>query len=94
MALLNVSPWGDTLNGAPGPQPGVDDYVGQEQGQYDDIFGPGFNGMDFIEAARPRSSRLEVATAPEPSASTSGSSSMTPRTTRRSGRCTTRLDST
>jgi len=53
MALLNVTPWGDTINGAPGPQPGVYDYVGQEQGQYDDVFGPGFNGMDFIEAARP-----------------------------------------
>ena len=54
MALLNVSPWGDTLpNGSPGPQPGVYDYLGQEQGQYDDVFGPGFNGMDFIEAARP-----------------------------------------
>jgi hypothetical protein len=53
MALLNVSPWGDTLNGSPGPQPSVYDYVGQEQGQFDDVFGPGFNGMDFIEAARP-----------------------------------------
>ena len=54
MAFLNVSPWGDTVpGGGPGPIPSIYDYAGQEQGQYDDVFGPGFNGMDFIEAARP-----------------------------------------
>ncbi len=47
MAFLNVSPWGGAT------VPSIYDYVGQEQGQFDDIFGPGFNGMDFIEAARP-----------------------------------------
>ncbi len=47
MAFLNVSPWGDTSI------PSIYDYVGQEQGQYDDYFlgGPG-SAISFIVSGR------------------------------------------
>jgi hypothetical protein len=46
-AFLNVSPWGGATI------PGIYDYVGQEQGQYDDYFTSGpFNALTFIVEGR------------------------------------------
>jgi hypothetical protein len=46
-AMLNVSPWGGTSI------PSIYDYVGQEQGQFDDYFSPGpFNALTFIVEGR------------------------------------------
>jgi hypothetical protein len=48
MAFLNVPTW------APGqPMPGRNDYVAQEQQQYDFQFGGPFTTMDFVESGRP-----------------------------------------
>jgi hypothetical protein len=46
MAYLNVSPWGGTTI------PNIYDYLGQEQGQYDDYFTGGFTGLAFIVEGR------------------------------------------
>lgn len=46
MAFLNVSPWGGATI------PNIYDYVGQEQGQYDDYFTGGFTGLEFIVEGR------------------------------------------
>lgn len=47
MAFLNVSPWGGSTI------PNVYDFVGQEQGQYDDYFtGAGLTGLEFIVEGR------------------------------------------
>jgi hypothetical protein len=47
MAFLNVSPWGGTTI------PNIYDYLGQEQGQYDDYFlGGPFSAISFIVTAR------------------------------------------
>ena len=46
MAFLNVSPWGGATI------PNIYDYVGQEQGQYDDYFTGGFTGLQFIVEGR------------------------------------------
>jgi hypothetical protein len=46
MAFLNVSPWGGAAI------PNIYDYVGQEQGQYDDYFTGGFTGLEFIVEGR------------------------------------------
>jgi len=46
-AFLNVSPWGGTTI------PSIYDYLGQEQGQYDDYFTSGpFNALTFIVEGR------------------------------------------
>lgn len=49
-AFLNVSPWGDPT------QPGIDDFVAQEQGQYDDyttgLFGSPVTPFTFIVEGR------------------------------------------
>jgi hypothetical protein len=46
MAFLNVSPWGGSTI------PNIYDFVGQEQGQYDDYFTGGFTGLEFIVDGR------------------------------------------
>jgi hypothetical protein len=46
MAFLNVSPWGGTAI------PTIYDYVGQEQGQYQDYFTGGFTAIAFIVTGR------------------------------------------